>query len=130
MRRFAVGDFVRFNIGKSYRTVRVIEDRGDLGINGEQILRVTDADHSEFEIPAGSATLVKGGEPMNAGIEFVVSYLGGDFPWKVEVTLKSGQKCVACSSRSDIAIRECARTALHHLWKEEFGSPLPEEVLG
>ena len=40
MKRLNVGDAIRVTLGAHVRSGKVVEDRGDLGVGGEQIVRV------------------------------------------------------------------------------------------
>lgn len=63
-RRLRVGDHVHYYILNNRWNAVVIEDRGDLGVSGRQIVRIelTDADYagdppSRFEFPAEELAL-------------------------------------------------------------------------
>ena len=58
-RRYGVGDPVKVNFGGRKTSATVVEDRGDLGVKGAQILRVridTEDGKREFEVPANTVT--------------------------------------------------------------------------
>jgi hypothetical protein len=55
--RFKVGDRVRFRLGAHLVTGTVVEDRGSIGVRGEQVVRVEvplDRTYTrDFELPTG-----------------------------------------------------------------------------
>lgn len=59
--RFKVGDRVRFKLGAHHVVGRVVEDRGSIGIDGRQLVRVeVEIDPTclrEFELPAALLTV-------------------------------------------------------------------------
>ena len=59
--RFKVGDRVRFRMGARRLSAIVVEDRGNLGVNGEQIIRVQHKGRGpgsamDFELSASEVT--------------------------------------------------------------------------
>jgi hypothetical protein len=59
MRIFRVGDRVVLHVGRNDLLAQIIEDRGNLGVDGGRIFRVAvsfddDAEPSEFEVPASA----------------------------------------------------------------------------
>jgi len=54
-KRFKVGDRVRFWLGKHRRSGTVIEDRGNLGVGGTQLIRVS-VGELDFELSSREAT--------------------------------------------------------------------------
>ncbi len=62
--KIGIGQVVLLPIGKNRLRGRVVEDRGNLGLHGERILRVLvdqgdDVPPSEHEVPEGELQLVK-----------------------------------------------------------------------
>lgn len=63
-RRFKVGERVRFTVGRRNIEGEIIEDRGNLGYGGVQIVRVAQPDDysgeiEEFEVPVDEVELVE-----------------------------------------------------------------------